>query len=253
MKYGKHFVDEIINLPDLYKNTSINYKKWKQEIKEVQNTNDSIERLESSCKLIDELFVYHSELLYQRGGNICFPLTLKSYKTFAKENNFSVWQAYLNIKRYSKSLMNMETLIKFAEINNTTVYKVCKKIDKQTKTNEGRLWLIRNRDEKKYKFMSGILLTRLRLDIANQIQECPICMDVMGNKNNKSLILNCGHAICLSCIYKLTGIRNNGTLYNLLLTVDSRILCPLCIKRNPFRDISELSLWKKTENSINLD
>lgn len=245
MKYGKSVVDDISQLPLVYQQVSINYKGWKQLVKSDKDATDYVETLERTCELIDDVFCHQSDMIYNKRVCSVLPCSWRSFKTFKKLNNISWLDAFTRLNKLPR--VDIVDLIRFAEINNTTLYKVCKKIDKHTNTNEGRLWLMKTREEKTYKFMSGIMLTRLRLDKANQIQECPICMDVMGVLSNRLLILNCGHAICMSCIYRITNIRNNGTLYNMLLNVDNKSFCPLCIRKHPFSDVSQLSLWQKNE------
>lgn len=261
MKYGKQFMREIDEFTGLYRLSIINYKKWKKVCKDGRLSVEYLRILEKECNLVNDIFINLCNKFYNRKSYLWIPCSLSSFKLFRKNNHLSYCEALGLIQGVA---VNIITLIHYAEFNSRTVTKICKKIDKNTKSNDGRLWLMRMREDKLYKFMGGILLTRLRLDHANQLQECPICMENMGYDDNslskldctskrpdvrdsRLLILNCGHGMCVSCVYKFTGIKNNGTIYNLLLTADLKTHCPLCIKKHPFSELSELSFWKKNE------
>jgi hypothetical protein len=246
MKYGKQLSLSLSELPSLYAAISISYKRWKHLCQQKMEPVDYVKQLEKHCDLVNDFFKSLSNQIYNKKKYHMLPCSWSSMRTYQKDNGCSLVVAYKRLTSVPK--LEFKDLVRFAEINNMTVYKVCKRIDKTTNNNEGRLWLLKVRENKEYDFMSGILLTRLRLDLANQVQECPICMESMGDGKNRSLILTCGHPICLTCVYKLTGIKNNGTLYNLLLCADYRSQCPLCVMRRPFRDISPLSFWEKNEN-----
>lgn len=251
MKYGKQFIQDVDEFSGVFRYTSINYKRWKKWCKSGRSCMEYLIDLERECELVNEIFINLSNDIYKRKSYYWFPCSFSSFKLFRRFNNLNICDALKMFKNTSPDIL---TMIHYAELNSKTITKICKKIDKTTKTNEGRLWLLRIREEKRYKFLGGILLTRLRLDYANQLQECPICMEDMGYSTDlgdkRLLILNCGHAMCVSCVYKFTGIKNNGTIYNLLLTADLRTHCPLCIRKHPFSGVSELSFWKKNEKHI---
>ena len=103
----------------------------------------------------------------------------------------------------NKRPLTSKEIIRISEVNKTTLYKICKKLDKLLlpslkQSGAAMEWYIKVVSQHKYKFLGGAELARIRIDMGLDKSECPICLDDKVN-NDDVLILSCGHIICTAC------------------------------------------------------
>jgi hypothetical protein len=119
-------------------------------------------------------------------------------------------------------------VLKFAQVNAQTVYKICKRLTKRCKSDAAVKWLIQVRTNHVYSFMGGNTTTHLQLKLSGHA-ECPICMeDIHPDKDHKMLVFGCGHFGCLNCVLRYAGVNDmKGTWFNLLACANKKD-CPVC-------------------------
>jgi hypothetical protein len=122
-------------------------------------------------------------------------------------------------------------LYKYAVLNSTTLYKICKKASKRLQDRCPMEWLKRMQNERSLTFMNGMLKKQLELATSNANgMDCPICLD---DNIATTLILHCGHMVCCTCVKHMLGVSNTrGTLHNVIAhglhEVKKGASCPLC-------------------------
>lgn len=195
MKYGKEFIMVSKSLPEYLQRSCINYKEWKQQLTNFQSLEDAIQRLNLQCALADRAFKKEHKSLM--GTPSCYTIRTTP-----------------------------DVLLKYAELNAKTTYKVCKRIAKLNNAPDAMAWLEKVRTSHSYAYLGSRRTTHLRMIVARDAK-CPICME--GNERKPYLILPCGHYLCLSCAKQITQTTTwKGTWFNLLSTTTCNTNCPIC-------------------------
>lgn len=129
---------------------------------------------------------------------------------------------------FKKSKNECDGLFKMAELNSTSLYKICKKTQKKNKDNYAMAWLQYVHNKHMFAFVSGIKKTQLSIH-NTESKECPICFE----ESNNVIIMHCGHILCLDCVKNMLNVQQKrGTIYNLiahgLYSIQHRPSCPFC-------------------------
>ncbi len=203
MKYSQHWKKEMDLLPMFLKHYCIHYKRWKKCINTPHKSNTYIDILEKDCLHVDNIFTMY-------------------YNSYSKLNCF--------LKIIDKSL-----LLRFAILNKTTVYKICKRLDKLVNPSPNALqWMNMVQTKLKYNFLGGYMLTSLSIKL-------PIECDICFHNVNHIAVSKCGHYMCIECLedmYKMRGKK--GTFQNLVDSFYSEhklTCCPFCRYNQPFTKI----------------
>lgn len=132
-------------------------------------------------------------------------------------------------------------LYKFAELNSTSLYKICKKAQKKLNDENAIKWLQNVQNQRLFSFVNGIKKTELVIQQCTDCtRECPVCFE----REDATIIMHCGHTLCVGCVKDMLKVRNTkGTIYNVIahgLYVNMRgvgtACCPLCRDRMAFVD-----------------
>lgn len=206
MKFGKSWKFQSEELPVQLASRCINYKVWKKLVKTVRDHDSLLHKLKSECKAVDKVM-----LTRQTSGVVCSLVRLSA-----------------------------QDIHNFAALNKQTLYKICKKLDKQLGTNKFMQWYA----TRPFAFLGGSQFTRLQLDATQHVDECPVCYDIP----NTVIILDCGHYLCIECFKDWFRIRGQrGMLWNVVMAVEEKTKekkrCPMCSKRNPCLHLSAKNLW----------
>uniref|UniRef100_A0A6C0CTI3 RING-type domain-containing protein n=1 Tax=viral metagenome TaxID=1070528 RepID=A0A6C0CTI3_9ZZZZ len=194
------------------------YRYWKKYIKihkDILNPNEIVATLDQQCKEAEQQFIQE---LY---------INLYHPKSFFK-------CCSLKPRVYPYDISH--ELIQFSEINRLTLYKICKKLQKNGASN-----LLQYYSNANYKFIASHELQYLKMKKQNP-KECPICFE---ENANPYIILDCEHYMCLSCVLKMTNTETiNATIYNKLYIGLERLKqCPFCRKAQPLTNISKYHFY----------
>lgn len=152
----------------------------------------------------------------------------------------------------------------FAALNRTTVYKVCKRIDKAAAAAEAatgaaadgadpkKAWLRWYADTRRsglFAFMGGMQVSHLELALGRRPAHCPICFAEGAPATHGAdatdlhptfVVPICGHELCTDCVTRMYGSK--GKLHNLVHTytathamTDVGMHCCVCRHYAPFR------------------
>lgn len=194
------WLELFLELPDGMRETCISYKKWKKIAKK-GDVVDIIPQLERECNRVERLFMRG----LQQSSCIC-----------------------------SRIQYQQKDILKYAQMNDRCLYKVCKRLDKRMTPAPGaQAWLRKTKTDLKYKFMGSSELTTLSL---NMPVECGVCMDNV----ECVAIAKCGHYLCIECLehmYHMNGRK--GTYRNLIMYDDfvKNKTCPFCRVKRPFERV----------------
>lgn len=219
MHWNRILQEKLSQLPDSLKSRCIDYKLWKKSTKSSVLFDDFIiVELYTTCKRVDKVFQRIFSDLHDK---------ISLSKCIA-------WISFCS----EKEKYTVEELLIFAQINKTTVYKICKRIDKRInrRGDKGNAlsWLCDMKMQHKFQFMGGAKLTVLEMTANSTTPiECPICLENV----DQVVVSHCGHYMCLECVFSLCKIQNRytGYLYNILSFRDKTI-CPMCRAWNPFEN-----------------
>lgn len=214
MKYAKQLQQMLLELPSTLQDKCISYKRWKKDCKRTTlNVGDALLALQQQCRILDKAYIdaYHQSTL-DRQRSACW------------------------ISTYKETRPRCEDVLRFANVNAQTVYKIAKRLSKAYQSHEPLQWLVAIRARHIYAFMGGNTTTHLQLKIEKHF-ECPICMeDFQPNKEHKVIVFHCGHYGCLNCVLQYAGVRQmKGTWFNLLACARRRE-CPICRDHLAFQD-----------------
>lgn len=234
MKWAHELRNQSATLPPVLRRNSLDYKAWKVRTKGCGTIGDArisalLEALESECSATDRAFV--SGLRRPAFGGRCGCCVLP-------------WLGAGSAERAELAACTKADLDLFCHLNATTVYKVCKRIDKKAcggGAGVARRWLHRTRAARRYRFMGGAQVAELRLRLPAQ---CPVCLEAVPSV----AVAWCGHHLCVPCVRALHGIAPGarGTLENLVTDARDKgragraARCPMCRARDPFRQMSLL-------------
>lgn len=209
--------------------TCIPYKQWKKAIK-YQRTAWSLDDLEKQCERVNAVF-------YREYLRLVHPPASKPWLSCCLAETASVVPE-------TPSEQPKEHLLRYAEINATAVYKVCKKLEKTKMTPGAMKFLEELRARHQFEFLGSDQTTRLRLDLevpkGTLESECPICFEDLA----PAVVFPCGHYQCFECLCRMTSYRQiPATFANRLCIISQRLSCPLCRFKLNARTLRLDSFW----------
>lgn len=241
MKYGKEWKLWIATNNLQNTNYVLSYTKWKKIIhykpKDILDSWQTV--LYNDCKQVDKhLF----------SNNLINNLTNSFMNYFCINKN--------NSHNISKNNDNLETnsnlVLSLCELNSKTLYKICKKLQKQLHL-PAMLWYSNILSAHIFNFTGSAKKSYLNHKINPSNTECPICFYKYNeiaeySSNNKTndinnnhigckynwIFLKCGHSLCMNCadsLWKMQYIRSN--IYNKLANVNNSVYCPICRFHGP--------------------
>lgn len=208
MKYGKSLQQRLLDLPITLREQCISYKTWKKYCKKITRNHDcglDINTLEEQCNFIDRNFKEHYDKIFHT------PLYLLPF-------------VHCGIVH----IMRPIDVLKYAEVNSQTVYKVCKRLMKVYGSSLPIEWLTNIRSTHKYTFMGSNNTTHIKVKLEGHV-ECPICLeDIPIDKEHQVIVFGCGHYGCMDCVLHYAGVDEmKGMWFNLLANSRQRT-CPIC-------------------------
>jgi zinc-RING finger domain len=216
MKYAKSLEQRLLDLPIKLRDQCISYKKWKKYCKQIAGTQDcelELKILEEQCNQVDKSFKEHYEKIYNT------PLYLLPF----------IHCGIVNILRPTD-------VLKYAEVNSQTVYKVCKRLMKTYNSRIPIEWLTHIRSSHKYTFMGSNNTTHIQVKLQGHV-ECPICLEdipLSDDNDNKVIVFGCGHYGCMDCVLHYAGVDEmKGMWFNLLANSTNK-KCPICRYKSAF-------------------
>ena len=232
MKYAKELNQVMQTLPLILQDASINYKLWKKRcnVKSFKGFNCE---LNTSSNISHASYISPSELLVllnQECEKVESTFT-RCYKHCIHPPRVSCcfWLLHTEKPSTKEEIIDTDTLLTFANMNSKTLYKICKRLQKQLQDPTLMQWLVSIRSAHAYEFLGGHHTAHLTLlHDSSSIIECPICFK--NTPRRYVLIYCCGHYACIHCT--LCYVRVNsyaGEWYNLLLHARAqRKKCPFC-------------------------
>lgn len=209
MKYAKELPLTIARLPSTLQEGSLDYKLWKKRCKQV-SIEEALVLLNTECQQVNAIFVHEYQECCRRPPSLfhqCF-------------------------RKFTSTTIAPASVLLFAHINATTVYKICKRLQKMSPPSPiPMMWLASMRASHMYEFLGGHHTAHLEM-LRNQSTpyECPICINPTNPQN--VLIYACGHHACISCTLQYAYAHQNGPIYNgkwyHVLPYAKRRTCPYC-------------------------
>ncbi len=198
MKYSKQLATTLLELPICLRSVSLNYKSWKKRCKNC-TVQEAIVLLKQECDQVDRMF----------------------------QKWYDQWHSrYRSVICWKTSSVDPCITLQFAQINSTTLYKICKRLEKMLGTTIAMSWLASVRSSHVFAFLGGHHTSHLQLALMSGSElECPLCTNEVSKKN--MLIYGCGHNACIDCTLKFAQVKSNGLWYNVLSYARIR-RCPYC-------------------------
>lgn len=204
MKYAKQLAQDLLKIPVPLQDVSISYKQWKKRCKQVPDVCAALQLLVPELQRVEQCFLdLYKKWAHPRPMLLCFTKDPIS--------------------------CNNQDLLLFANMNATTVYKVCKRIQKTFHTDLPMQWLVATRAAHVFSILGGCATGHLQLTSEPKTKpECPICMEEERSKKNPMMVFGCGHYACQSCSLRYAGVSHlNGTWSN-VIAYASKKECPIC-------------------------
>lgn len=237
MKFGKYWKSEVLKLPIDIQSKCISYKDWKEKSSSLRNA-DSVCVNQALNNLKVQVFN-----------------TDKSFKwLLTRDETFLASLIELFVPCCGK--LNMEKIYEshkwayhYARLNTVCLSKICKRVDKISRTKLFSSWLIKVKEEHKYSFLGGKDVTILEMKYGtsdHREQECPICLDDICKYR---IVLNCGHVLCMTCVKRMLKVPHASNKFNetdyFLMQYSQQshakdIVCPCCRCENAFFHITVL-------------
>ena len=213
MKWGHVMSNEAARLPAPLRDQCIDYKMWKKCTRK------------NSCFPCDESFFDHLTAECTKVDHVFE----KALKTKSKTPLCRCICRETRAPKYT-----MDDLDLFTRLNKTTVYKVCKRMDKNCPGTKSALgWLAKVQERHAFEFMGGSKVTAMRVTVPAR---CPICLE----DASRIAVSRCGHYMCLPCLLTFydIGEHKRGMLFNLISHQDAKCpsQCPICRNRNPYNN-----------------
>jgi hypothetical protein len=213
MKYSKELYEKLKKIPSNLQEVSLNYKAWKKRCKISPDfSGEAVVALKTECERIESTFNRYYLGYVQPSWKQCFACS-------------------------KSSEMQPDILLMFAEINATTLYKICKRLQKRYVDPMPMQWLISVRASHAYEFLGGHHTTHLILRKSYPSSlECPICMSFKNR--NEMLVYRCGHHACIACTLHYLSVKSqNGLWYNILKNAPHKD-CPFCRYQQAFTEVT---------------
>jgi hypothetical protein len=206
MKYAKELNHVMQRLPPSLQDASISYKLWKKRCNKLcqDSCQEILVHLNQECKKVETAFVLTYKKCIHPPRALCWRCTTSA-----------------------EDAINTDTLLMFANMNSKTLYKICKRLQKQLHDPTLMQWLISIRAAHAYEFLGGHHTTHLTLMQTTPLSvECPLCLQTTSHKY--ILIYCCGHYACVGCTLAYVHMKSyNGAWYHLMMYAQHKP-CPFC-------------------------
>jgi hypothetical protein len=222
MKYCVIWKKSLESLPIQLRASCIPYKTWKKLSKgKTKNEKELLELLHRQCKTTSDTFRRFAKMIFRKHTFLGF-----------------------FYRRTMRPDVSADELLMYAKLNKTTLYKICKRLDKRSHVKIFQSWL--NTNYHNYSFNNGVYLTRLNIMTNNcATTECPICLMEFDDETPR-IITQCGHIMCNECLSNLFHLKGRrGILNNLIAVTDieEHIQCPVCRHEHPCIGMSSANIW----------
>jgi hypothetical protein len=208
MKFGSVWRSTVEGMPPALREACLDYKKYKRLSKDLALPTPAIQAtLERDLGRTATVFQRHLA-------------GLRKPPSSSSRSLFSVFEA---CKRASVASCPPDTGIgsqqvhHFATFNTTTLYKICKRLDKRHATSWFTPWFRKAIEDRTIPFVNkkehSYLALHAHIELPDA-EECPVCFD---DPTRDGLVLDCGHLICTKCILNMLDVhKTRGTLHNLV-------------------------------------
>lgn len=225
MKFCQEWRAQILYLPPYLRHYCFNYKRWKKYSKDEHSFEIILQRLHRECSNVEKII---------KPG---------------------IMDKFLNIILREKHDHSPEDLLKFLNINQLCIRKICKRLDKRYSSKVFKKWLDIEKHNGQFTFLNRDIITKLELSCQKQEtvnMECPICMEDVDEKRH-GLITRCGHIICVDCALHMIDMSGkHGHIENMfryaLYYNRKKCICPLCRDKYAFYNMTvEKNIWPEVK------
>lgn len=199
--------------PDLFENV-LNYKKYKQ-ITKSKNEVIFFNELKNDIRYINTFWQTF-------------------YKSKIKKPTCSLFRCL-----HTDTQPNSIQAYTYIDLNHKTLYKICKRASKRYQNKNPYVFLDSLKNSKNAGVFGGMVKKEVQLLVDNHTsqEDCPVCFETL--KDNRFVLLHCGHLMCLGCVMKYLNVHElYGEVRNLIAygmwNSKKNICCPLCRDRYAF-------------------
>jgi hypothetical protein len=223
MKFGHIWKQTLKELPINLQSHVLDYKRYKKLLKTVHLSSD--------------LTTVKQRIIHDVNAINHFSMTSLPIIQQQKQTRFGLCKC----NTITNDQPSEQAIKAYIELNNTTLYKICKRASKRLNDPSYLNWLAtyKQQDRDLSGIFGGFIRSYLKIRTSdNNNIECPICLDDIKINVQKVMMLDCGHTICLDCVKSYLGINNlKGTIGNLIahgVYMTPNISCPICKRKHPF-------------------
>jgi len=241
MKFGSVWRHTMATMPTHLRDACLDYKKFKKLSKEPTTSVPIIKAiLDGDLHRTTHIFQTHLSGLQSRSpptpSTFLCSLFKKPCVTIATDS-------------FPPTSISPNELYRFATFNTTTLYKICKRLDKRHQSTLFTQWYRKAINDKAIAFVNKNVQSYLAIHASSSNasslppEECPICFE---DPTKDGLILDCGHILCTRCVLSMLGVshRTKGTLHNLIshgtFYNPTRAKCPICRDPHAFTRYMQL-------------
>lgn len=198
MKFSRHWKQSVAELPGHLKPWVLNYKKFKKFTKPLGGGIDEfLKELESDVNRIN-----------------------------------AHWKGLAKGCCVRSHMVVDSEILDYIKLNTKTLYKACKRASKRFRDPRPLQLMGHIKTRRNAGVFGGLVHEIISYKTNGKLKEteCPVCFDAC---DGGSVIMHCGHVICVKCVLGMLGVANRrGTLTNLIShgvhTRKQGVSCPLC-------------------------
>lgn len=224
MKFNETWNEEYKKLPPDLQRHCLLYKKWKK-LSKTELERKHVQTLEQECIKASMVLQNMLHKIYKDNCGLCFI------------------QKHVPVSEHD--------LLTYAKLNKTTLYKICKRLDKRQQSKKFMIWF--EQHYKMYSFNYGSVLTFLMMEDGKDCDyTCPICLEDIQS-TSPFIILRCGHIMCWHCFSDFYDIHGKkGLISSIVSNVDAKKKrsCPTCRCPRPGEGIGRLNIWPQRASSL---
>jgi hypothetical protein len=190
-------------LPQQLRGGVLNYKTWKQ-LATTQSL--ALEEDLVTCTHLKRLLIVEC-MAVERVLRVYSPVSKMDYVwTLVLRACLFVGGACSSVKVVDHNDVVTSDLLDFIVLNRDTLRKICKRVDKIYATSSSF-----TRDvygSMRFSFIQGALVSRLELELGIRAAECPVCLWCEAHDSDmqqRLVILDCGHTVCVDCFESMFG------------------------------------------------
>lgn len=142
---------------------------------------------------------------------------------------------------YTSTQSNPLQAYTYIDLNHKSLYKICKRASKRFQNTNPYVFLDSIKNSRNAGVFGGMVKKEFELSVNDHTsqEDCPICFETM--KENRFLLLHCGHLMCLDCVMKYLNVHDlYGEVRNLIAygiwNSKKSVCCPLCRDKYAFID-----------------